>query len=128
MDVQVADIVPDRVLTSEELAIIHDEQDRRIVAKIKMMDCDEFNRLHSYYPIDQKHYNGLQNEWIFGTGRYLLGTRINRCPSEDEAIEDYCAHKTPAFFRVFYVEKYPHLVKSPEEFEKYIAEKNSRRE
>lgn len=93
-------------LTEEELRLVSDPKDIPILTKIKRMSLGEIEGFQEYGPKRKyfSHYNQLQIEWL-KTERYLLGTRLQRSPTDEEAAKEYVEHNALRF-RVFYVLKY----------------------
>src|SRR3989338_4917809 len=81
-----------KVLTSEESALIRNDKDKIILAKIKKMSPDEIRKFQDYRPISLKDYNDSQIEWL-NTSRYFLGIKLNRPPTDEEAERDYIENK-----------------------------------
>lgn len=103
-------IVP---LTDAELAIVIDDSGDKIFLEIiKGMSHEELREFDVYCPKNLKHYNTIQTEWI-KTERYLIEHRGGNWHdvSEIELIDDMTNHRNGERFRVFYVLKYPALVK-----------------
>ena len=104
------------ILSHGELALlIHNSDDIDIIRKLKSMTSEELSYFdRTYGPTDLKHYNNVQIEWI-KTSRWLLGTRIQRDPSEEECMMDYLAQNSHRF-RAFYAMKYPDKVRKVVDF------------
>jgi len=63
----------------------------------------------NFISTDLKHYVVLQCQWI-ETEKYLLGTVLNREPTEQELIDEWISHFNSERFRAFYVLKFPDKV------------------
>ena len=101
-------------LSSEEREVIHEEDDVRIVARIKAMSAAEFNYFQAHRPKPEfvRHYIQSERPWMFES-IYLLGVRLGREPSEVEKARDY-QEKNASRFRVYYALKHPNNVEVPE--------------
>jgi len=102
-------------LTPEEKALITDPADIPVLEVIKGMSLEEMTEFSQYIPMSLRHYNSIQMEWL-RKERYLIAHRENQCRdisdvSELELLEDLKKNHNAERFRVWYVLKFPHMVK-----------------
>lgn len=102
-------------LTQEEIDILANPEpgDIIILEQIKGMTVKEMREYDVYTPLDKRHYAEIQLGWL-NTERHLLYERPCNCHNEvpeDLLIEDFEKCHNGERFRVFYVKKFPSMVK-----------------
>lgn len=97
-------------LTPAEASLVSDAKDLPYLEIIKGMNAAEFAAFSRYVLVDFRHYVQLQLEWL-RTEKWLLGSKIQRDPSTHDLLEDVHLLPNSERFRVFYVLKYPHMVR-----------------
>lgn len=102
-------------LTTEEISVVTNPEagDLILLEIIKGMDLDEMRAFDAYKPLYRKHYDDIQISWLT-TEKHLLYERPcnhhHEVP-EELLIEDMEKCHNAERFRVFYVLKYPGMVK-----------------
>ena len=100
-------------LTDDEIKVVTnpDAGDLIILEIVKGMSINEMKTFDVYTPTYRKHYDDIQISWL-NTEKHLLQNRgEKRIISEDELIEDFEKCHNGLRFRVFYVLKFPSMVK-----------------
>jgi len=99
-------------LTPEELSFVTDKTDVIYLEIIKGMSLDELNSFNIYTPKDLLHYGKIQISWL-QTEKHLIKNREGHDGevSEEELISDMLHYHNGERFRVFYVLKYPNMVR-----------------
>lgn len=102
-------------LTEEEISVVTnpDAGDFILLEIIKGMSLEEMHSFDVYTPIYKKHYMDIQMTWL-NTEKYLLFNRPCNCKNEvpeELLIEDFEKNHNGERFKVFYVLKYPAMVK-----------------
>lgn len=103
------------MLTEEELAVLTNPEpgDIIILEQIKGMTIEEMREYDVYAPTNMRHYTDIQLSWL-NTEKDLLRNRPCNCNKEvpeELLIEDFEKCHNGERFRVFYVKKYPSLVR-----------------
>lgn len=102
-------------LTQEEISVVTnpDAGDLILLEVIKGMTLEEMRSFDAYTPIYKQHYKDIQMSWL-STEKHLLYERpcnLHREVPEDLLIEDFEKCHNGERFRVFYVLKYPNMVR-----------------
>lgn len=105
---------PER-LTAEEIGVMTNPEagDLIILEIIKGMCIEEMKAFDVYTPIYKQHYTDIQLGWLT-TEKHLLYNRPCNCKHEvpeELLIEDFEKCHNGERFKVFYVLKYPAMVK-----------------
>ncbi len=88
-------------LTKTFGAIKATEQEAMMVAR-QTTFAEKLEACAGYKPIDLKHYNTIQKEWI-ATAKYFLGMHLKHCPSELELLENLENQHLFVEFKFFYI-------------------------
>lgn len=102
-------------LCQEEIAVVTNPEagDLILLEIIKGMSVEEMRAFDVYTPIYKQHYIDIQLGWLT-TEKHLLYERPCNCHNEvpeELLIEDFEKCHNGERFRVFYVLKYPAMVK-----------------
>ena len=107
-------------LTEEELGVVSsDAGDLIILEIVKGMCVEEMRSFDVYAPKYMKHYTDVQVSWL-NAEKHLLKNRPCNCQKEvpeELLIEDFEKCHNGERFKVFYVLKYPSMVKRTEKEE-----------
>ena len=99
-------------LRRDEKVFVYDDGDRVLLEIIKGMTYDELKSFDIYGPRNLSHYNNIQLTWLI-TEKHFIQNREDHVGevSDNELLEDINKHHNAERFRVFYVLKYPSMVK-----------------
>ncbi|MEM3113327.1 MAG: hypothetical protein QXI33_02795 [Candidatus Pacearchaeota archaeon] len=102
---------PER-LSNAEIEIVDNPEDIPYLEIIKGMTLEEMKFFDCYSPKYIDHYNRKQNEWI-KSEKHLIRNRPGHGEdvSPEELLEDMKHNHNALRFKVWYVFKYPGLVK-----------------
>jgi hypothetical protein len=99
-------------LREDEKVFVYDDGDRVFLEIIKGMSLEELRSFDIYGPRDVRHYNNIQLTWLT-TEKHFIQNRAGHIGevSNAELLEDIDKYHNAERFRVFYVLKYPNMVK-----------------
>ncbi|MDX2109431.1 MAG: hypothetical protein SFY80_04240 [Verrucomicrobiota bacterium] len=88
-----------------ELQSFTSTDDQAIIRQVDQFSSEDLDVFQAYCPVDLRHYNTLQLEWL-RTEVYFLGCRLCHQPTCDDILTNPDRPRNSRRFRAYYCMRY----------------------